>query len=394
MKEKKSFLSILLGLSFWMILFTWEGGITIQSIIPLIIIALLHEIIKKTTKIKLDKYTLILFYFVIIIIFSTIINTIRHIDVVSSYNLTGIIYFVIILFWFYLCTKDKKNNSEINFILNNYLIVSTILSLMIMKLSFSGISGKIAVVNFLGTLCDENLITAVISMAPIISLIYILYSKNGKTRKKFMNIIYFIFNIIGLCLAGSRASLIGCFLSLILIIIIYMYNGNKIKLFFMILFVFGVAIFAKNLMPDWIYTRYFESNYMDKSNTTRILIWKNALNGISKQPILGFGMGTFPSLKEYEYTAGYSTPAHQTFLDIFLYSGIIGLIIFIYFLYFIFKDFIFSKSGRIFLPIICNLLFISLIISATKTIFFWNTIIILRIFNEYLKTYKVEDLLK
>ena len=175
------------------------------------------------------------------------------------------------------------------------------------------------------------------------------------------------------------------------------YLKDKIS-FKKIIIMFGIVIVGiffianlKNIMPVWIYNRYFNSNYMDNSNTQRILIWKNALSGISNQPILGFGMGTFPNLKQYAYTAGQSTPAHQTLLDMGLYGGIIGIIIFIYLIYLIIFPIVKNKKTKKYTGAIFCIFFISMILSATKSMFLWNNLIFLTLLYQMETNTRIGD---
>ena len=160
-------------------------------------------------------------------------------------------------------------------------------------------------------------------------------------------------------------------------------------LVFLMIFGFLFVLSLKNIMPTWIYDRYFNSDYMDNSNTTRILIWKNAIQGIKKQPVLGFGMGTFANLEEYKYTAGKSTPAHQTILDIGLYGGIVGIVLFLWLILSIFIPLLKNKEGKRYIGVMACLAFISMILSATKTVFLWNNIIYLKLILDRINTEKM-----
>ena len=74
-------------------------------------------------------------------------------------------------------------------------------------------------------------------------------------------------------------------------------------------------------------------------------------------------------------------PAHQTYLDILIYSGVIGFIPFILFLYYLFKAFL-KKEKFKYVPMIFLFLFITNIIGAERSVFFWNTLIILTIIKD------------
>ena len=387
--QKKSIPAVIFGLSIWAIFFMKEGTFSIQSIVVFLLALGYFCIVSKKNTFKITNDIKVLILFIVILILSTVINSFRHIEVLSVDNITGIMYFIVIFLWYFLTTNHMYSDKDIKFIINNYCYVSTICSLLVLAQSLNGVQGKIAIVNFVGTVTDENFISAIISMAPIYLFTNILYT-NKKTRINYIiNIFMLIINILGVCVIGSRAGMIGMIGSLIIAFIIYFMKGFGLRkllyLFLVMLLVIIISSYAIKIMPQWIYTRYFGTTYMDNSNTTRLKIWGNAFDGIYDQPIFGFGMGTFPNLSEYTFTAGKSTPAHETFLDIAIYSGITGLLIFLIFLEKIFKKFILINNRRLYIPIIFNLFFISLIVGAEKSVFLWNNLIILKILDNYLQ---------
>ena len=387
--QKKSIPAVIFGLSIWAIFFMKEGSFSIQSIVVFLLALICFYVICKKNIFKITNDIKVLILFIVILILSTVINSFRHIEVLSVDNVIGILYFIAIFLWYFLTTNHIYNDKDIKFIINNYCYVSTICSLLVLAQSLSGVHGKIAMVNFVGTVTDENFVSAIISMAPIYLFTNILYSDKKLKMNFIINIFMLIINVLGVCVIGSRAGMIGMIISLLATFIIYFMRGMGLKkilyLCLVILFVIFIASYAIKIMPQWIYTRYFGTTYMDNSNTTRLKIWKNALNGIYDQPILGFGMGTFPNLSKYTFTAGKSVPAHETFLDITIYSGLTGLLIFLIFLEKIFKKFILVSNRRLYIPIIFNLIFISLIVGAEKSVFFWNNLIILKILDNYLQ---------
>ena len=378
-KDKVSIVARIFGCSIWMVLFAWEGSFSIQCIIPFLILLLAYEVLNKKLKYTIDLEAKLLLCLVSIIIISTGINTLRYIEIASMSNIIGIIYFITIFLWYYLVTSKKYSQKDIEFIINNYIIVATICSVLTIRMSLSGYAGKIAIINFIGTLTDENHTSAIISLAPIYCLIMLWYYKKNK-------IIYgslLGINALGICLTGSRASMLAMILGMAITFMMYFtteLNGKKIiKMGFLLLIISIVASYIISLMPTWIFNRYFKNSYVDNSNNTRIEIWKNAIEGITDQPFLGFGTGTFHKLPKYAYTCDKSVPAHETFLDIGLYSGVFGMIIFIIFVVKHINPLLKEKKLRIFLGGVIDLLFISVIIGADKSIFLWNTLILLNI---------------
>ncbi len=285
-----------------------------------------------------------------------------------------------------------KNAREINFIINNFIIVMTIASLISI---YYGIilnqGGKIALINFIGTEIDENYSSALISAAAIFLFLKLLYSMKNKIN--FVKwLILFVINIVGVSIIGSRASMLSCILSIIIGFIVYVFNDINTKkiLASLVFLAIGILTFkiALNYMPQWTYERYFQNSYADTSNSIRITYWKNAFDATLDSPLFGLGFGFYTKIPEYQNFDYFditpeSAPAHQTYLDIMIYGGFIGLLAFIYFIVDILKKVLHKKTIML-LPIAINLLIISNIIGADKSVFFWNILIIIYIVSEYL----------
>lgn len=393
-KRENKFQILLLSLSAFFSLICGNGSFSVQSIVLLVILSIFSLFLNRTYSFKLEKPHKIFLVLIIIITISTAINSFIHNDVASMDNFIELFYFFAIFIWFYLNTINYVSKKNLKKIISCYNIASMIMSIQILIMSLTGTQGKIMITNFAGTLMDENYVTALISLTPIYGFIDLLYNKK-KLIKKIFIIAEIIICSAGVVLAGSRAALIGMILGLMFSLLYYLKGKLNAKKMFAIILILIIGVFfifnLKNIMPTWIYNRYFNSNYMDNSNNTRILIWKNALHGIENQPILGFGMGTFPNLKQYIYTAGKSTPAHQTILDIGLYSGIIGIITFLIFICYIFFPILKNKNTKKYVGLLICLTFISCILSATKTVFLWNNLIYLYlIFKCYSTTNNIE----
>lgn len=382
-KDKISIESRIFGFSIWMLLFTYEGSFMIQSLIGFIAIMFVVQMKKKCLKFgKYSKALLVLFFY---LTFSTVANTLIHIDLLSEAVVIGILYFALITIWFWLNTNDTKNSREINFIINNYIYVMTIVSIFSI---YHGVilaqGGKIAYINFLGTEIDENYSSALISMSVVFLFLKLIFLLNSNKKGIIKWIILFVVNVIGVAVIGSRASMLSCILAMVVGFCIYF--GNKISLkkillcVILILFGIGIIKITLNYMPEWTYQRYFQNSYADKSNSIRLIYWKNAITATLDSPLFGMGFGFYkkiPKYQEFEYFSitPESAPAHQTFLDIMIYGGFIGVSIFILFIGKILKN-VFNRKNIMILPIVINLLFISNIIGADRSVFFWNSLII------------------
>ncbi len=397
-KEKKSFYSVIFAISIWFIYLSNDASFMMKTIIPLVVLLLIYLVAKKQYKLKITTNSKNLIYFVITIILSTVINCIINYEYIDYNVIIGIVYFLEIFLWFCIITEQDYKRNEIAFIINSFIILAVVASLQVIFLYLAGKTGKLSVVSLLGVKVDANYFSALVSIINVLLFIKILYFNKNKF-KLLVNVICLIVMLCGIGLSGSRAALLATILSDILVFIQYIIQNINFKkivmVFFIIIAMFvGVNIFLK-VMPVWIYNRYFVNTYSDNSNNERVELWENAIKGVLKQPILGYGIGIFDKVPEFNTLSSGrkippTVPAHNTFLDILVYSGVIGEIIFLIFLYNIFKEFL-KKKKRIFIPVILNLLFTSNIIGADKSYYFWSTLILLSIISKVIQKEEEEN---
>ena len=389
MKKRISFDAVMFAFSFWLIFITIEGSFSVQIVFPILILMILYNLfIKKKLVIKMNKEKKYLFYFLIALYISMFINLVLNIKYFSTDTVIGVIYFTVIVFWYIFNTNKVYTDKEIEFIKTSYILMSVICSLFLIKRFLDGQTGKIAMINLVGMEIDENYISALIAMATL----YIfdnLLSLSRKAIFKIINIIFLIINILAVALSGSRASLLGMVLVMMLQYLIMFFEKitfkRILKFTLIMIIVIGAGIKILDYIPEWTYNRYFKSNYVDRSNENRMLMWKNGVNGIINNPIQGYSIRIFDKIPEYgiidDFEIPDRVPAHQTYLDILIYSGIIGFIPFILFLYYLFRNF-FNKGKSKYIPMIILFIFITNIIGAERSVFFWNTLIMLTIIKD------------
>ena len=387
--KKVSFDAIMFALSYWLIFITFEGSFSVQVLFPILILMIIYKIfIDNNIKVKMDKGKRTLFYFIVALFISTITNLIIHIKYFNINTIIGLLYFVIIFLWYIVTTNKVYSDKEIKIIKTSYILTSVICSLFLIERFLSGQTGKIAMINLVNMEIDENYVSAIIAMATLLVFQNIL-SVNKKIWIKLINIIYLIINIFAVALSGSRAALIGLAIAMGIQYVVMFFekiNLKRILKFILIIIIvtaIGIKVFEH--IPTWTYNRYFNSNYVDKSNSKRILMWKNGMRGIIKNPITGYSLRIFDKIPEFgtinDFEIPDRVPAHQTYLDILIYSGLIGFIPFILFLYYLFKAFL-NKEKFKYVPMILLFLFITNIIGAERSVFFWNTLIILTIIKD------------
>ena len=153
------------------------------------------------------------------------------------------------------------------------------------------------------------------------SYMYI-YKLRGKLSV--MGIGLLVFTICGIYMAGSKTSLVA--LGIAFIIMVFSLKAFKLNLpnvfvFFIISFVISYLIIFMNFQENFSAILYKYLN-RDSSFTGRNIIWAMALKSISRHPILGNGNVS------YNLTTWTTTQAHNTYLNIMVQQGLLGLMLF------------------------------------------------------------------
>jgi O-antigen ligase len=149
--------------------------------------------------------------------------------------------------------------------------------------------------------------------------------------------IYIIFSfLIITCdiLTFSRGGYLGLFFGLIFLF--FLIFKKNIKIFAILLLLTTTFLFfTKNPATTRLFSTF---NLEEGSNNSRILIWKEGLSVLKKNP-LGVGLGNYPL--EVKPSANYREPiyAHMLYLDIAVEVGILGLLFWIAFIVFLIFDF-------------------------------------------------------
>lgn len=391
-KRKFSFDIMLFALSFWLIFITIEGSFSVQILFPILILIVFYKIIiQKDFNIKLNVESKILFWFIIALSFSTIVNIFVNNNYFSIDTLIGFFYFIVIYLWYLFNTNKSYEAKEIKYVISSYILMSVLCSVMLVMRFLSGQTGKIAMINFVNVEIDENYVSALIAMATLF-LFNSLLNRQKKEKKyvSILKIMIFGINLLAIALSGSRAALIG---TIICVCLSYFMAFSKeltlkkiVKLLVIFGFIFVIGVKVLDYIPTWTFDRYFNSNYSDNSNNKRILMWKNGLNGFFSSPFYGYSIRIFDKLPQFCTINGFRiperVPAHQTYIDLLLYSGILGFIPFIVFLYKVFKNNITQSEKRMF-PMILLFLFITNIVGAEKSVFMWNNLILFTIIGNY-----------
>lgn len=390
--NKISMNCLIISTSILFLLISSESSFTVQSIIiPFIALFLYIMVKEKKFLVSKNNKTLALLFCIYSI--SLLFNFFRH--GINAYSIIQMIYFGVIVGWYFLGVQKKFTKEELHFFIKIYVYICLFSSLYIAFNNILFKNNTFAIVNFVGVKMEKNYFGAILSLAPVFVLYKILYDKH-----KIINILCIVLLFLAILYSNSRGALLASILACVCLVGIHLkhYASKKLITVLLISFICGLFLIkpiVSNLLPEWLYNRYFVNSYNDYSNNDRVYRWKNAFEGFSKQPILGYGPGVLYSIDEYKYTdlniaVNKSTISHNTFLDILVDGGIIGILVFILFLWQSFKPFILKH--RLYLPIIINIIINAGILGAGKTVYLWNTLIFLTLLSKYLKDAKVNNI--
>lgn len=137
----------------------------------------------------------------------------------------------------------------------------------------------------------------------------------------------FILGVVVLGMTYSRASWVG--MACAMVVFVFLWKPKLIPLFIIL------CIAAIPLLPDTIWNRILTiGNFSDSSTTSRVPLYQAAIAAIQSSPISGVGLGTAAIQKYikahnlYHGVAPY-VHAHSFFLEVWLETGILGLISFL-----------------------------------------------------------------
>ena len=158
---------------------------------------------------------------------------------------------------------------------------------------------------------------------------YFFLKSNKFNFTKISSIFFLIATIFFVFMTTSRSAMLGLLVSFPIIFSLKIFIKILFILFFIYLLItlLPIDIYSTNsLIPSKtlqiISSKFIDININNFNNITRIKIWENSLNLISRRPILGFGAGIFPILyltMNAEYMAQHS---HNIILQIAFEYGI------------------------------------------------------------------------
>lgn len=291
------------------------------SISLLLLFALLNFRNSFTSKNCPDSIKIIVLYFFLL----TINNFINQ--NVSYNNIVNIPFFLNVLVFIVLCNYVVVDK---NIILKGLLVFS--LSSFFLSILFLLGLGEVSLLEGRFSIfgMNENRLglTACVSILILFSIVF----DNKLVLKKSRYILLTLtpFLLVLLLQTGSRSA----FISLILSLVTYFFFNNRLKhickiiMSLMFLF-FMIFIWEFFLKDSFIITRLFQSiNEGDLSS--RDLIWREIFKLIADNPIMGVGETGYA--KKMINFSDFDVPSpHNVFIEVFCYTGFVGLAVFLVF---------------------------------------------------------------
>lgn len=371
----------LIGYSSLLIFVAIDNSLNMMMMLPVIICLIAIRIISKEKRVNNKKLFISLIFLALIYCISTIINLIINTESINSLSIIRIFYYLEIFTYIYLIISNSFKKSHIKKILkfnvNSSIIIACVL---IFCFFYFGDIGKNSVKNIFGNYIEENYTAALLSFNSILLLYIVEFEdKNIVKLKYYLGLLILLYATF---LSGSRASFFAIAISSLYFLVkkyIFTKSAITIKNIILIVILFSllmmIIVNLQNILPEFIYNRFFNKSLNDYSNQTRLTYWKSGVIGFLKQPLLGYGVGNYSYFIPDMLKLNKTVMAHNTYLDILLDVGIIG---FSFYLYLVFSNIKYIlKNIAKFFPICFVLFFTSFIVGAERTYFFWHGVVVL-----------------
>ena len=309
--------------------------------VPFLILTYVFGIFTKQIKINyLD-------YLIYILIILGIISTIFAIDIKTSiFGIDNRWEGLITLLSYYFLFLNVKNLDELHLkkILNLFIIIGifqVIYSVLQVYSSFNFIKDFSKPYMAMGLCANPNFLGSYMVMLLMFCLTLYLTTNNKK---------YFILSLIfyiGLCLASSTGPFLGFILSFIFIIIVY-FKKIKLEKILIIIPIFVILFYGIDISNRILYNEYSDAklyrkyniqdelydtimNYTSDDNKTensRIVLWKNLLPIAKDHYLLGVGLDNLALIYPNYVTGTVYDKAHNVYYHILLTNGIFALLVY------------------------------------------------------------------
>ncbi|MGW6302679.1 O-antigen ligase family protein, partial [Peribacillus butanolivorans] len=191
--------------------------------------------------------------------------------------------------------------------------------------------------------------------------------------------------ILAILFTGSRGGMLSLLVAISCFVLTYIFQWeirrkNIVNLFYILLTIVIFLIVSNTLLPKELIERFSFSNWTSDGGSDRTLIWKLTIeNLLEKYLLLGSGVGTFPYV--FEYHVGWFKVAHNTWLELLIEKGIIGLSLWITLIILLFKKAIKNKESTI-IVLLISIIVAETFLSAEVSKHWWNTLMLSMLYTK------------
>lgn len=318
----------------------------------LLIVMLFQLLIKKMIPVRLKSnlWPWFLIFFVINLI--TALMSEYYLTSFTNLFLLSAAYLFIAISLFFISLEDYYKTLPLIIVVS--ISISTLLGIIGYKFNIPLFSQTItmpgAYKRSFGTSTDPNDLSLMIIFAlPI--LVHFFFTAKSFFKKN-LTFILIIINIIGVMLTFSRGGALILSLILILLFIKYMYKSSPIYLGFAVLLVAIIILIPSIISPSlyWSRIRSVADTKREDSIARRVAYLYVALDAFKKNPIFGTGPRTFRDIyARSKYAPQYDGEmsrryAHNTYIEILIGTGTLGLIVFCVIIWLALKNFQLAKK--------------------------------------------------
>ncbi|MEW6409540.1 MAG: O-antigen ligase family protein [Nitrospirota bacterium] len=179
----------------------------------------------------------------------------------------------------------------------------------------------------------------------IFPFLFFAYYYMEKGILKLLLLILLLFNIFSIYITHNRGALIAVLVEIAIILVMTILFFKKKKLGYLILIMSIIVVVS--LITDKSFFRGEITNMFAKSEdkvhtplTARLDVWKFTIKKITEDPLKGTGFGRMSFYKKYPQFRkkyGHMWHTHNTFLDIAIQLGVLGLIAFLWLIFRVLK---------------------------------------------------------
>lgn len=284
----------------------------------------------------ISRYLFPLIIFIVAGIMATVFNDqyANSIGDVINIRLLQLVFVMTLI-----CAHISLDNKVLKGILNVYLAGMFIMSSMYM---FFGI-GEQYIGGRLFLFGENANQTGMKTALALLLLIYGFINRENSFKKKTFYLILTIPILYLLIESGSRGALFSLLIGIFIVVLLGKMQAIKKIGLVLLSTIFSIGLFSFIYTNDVDFRNRIE-NSIEKGDTSgRTKLWEAAYRIVEDNVIFGVGYpGMMPAMKIY---SGINQQPHNLFLELWLTSGIVGLIFFMIFLYRLGIDLIFSTKS-------------------------------------------------